>query len=80
MKRNKHCRDLINASQQLALYRMYAGHVFTKMLPIKSCRDVMRGNMDITYLSNSSVEITRNTGEAGTTAVSGSENVLNIRK
>lgn len=40
----------------------------------------MKGNMDITYLSDSSVEITSITGEAGTAAGSGSENVLNIRK
>lgn len=36
--------------------------------------------MDNTYLSESSVEIKKITYDEGTAAVSGSENVLNIRK
>ena len=64
---------------QLALDRMQTGLVLTKMLTIKSCSDVMRENLDITYLSNSSVEITK-IMDGGTAAVAGSQNVLSIRK
>lgn len=65
---------------KLALGRMQARLVLTKMHPIKSCSDVMRENLDITYLSNSSAEIIRITDEGGTTGAAGSQNVLNIRK
>jgi len=49
------------------------------MLPIKPCTIVMRGNKDITYLSSSSVKMTRITDGEGTATVCGSENVLSIR-